>query len=206
MIAADGAWTAWSPWDNYCLRVNARAIPATRVRTCTNPPPLLGGEYCVGNAMETSSCLGNTWPFTEESSSRVLRFFACSGNNQFISHEVLMLNNQADWWPFNILQSSFNNPHCFLFTEKLTSISISPHTLLGTPESFLTKSLTLPVYYTFSVFLSESALWRYSLTVWCDPVIWQCCVTVMWKCDVGWHCGVLTRAWPYDWNGRAPGW
>ena len=51
--AIDGGWSAWSGWSA-CSDACSGLV--TRSRTCTNPAPLCGGAYCVGNNSENEWC------------------------------------------------------------------------------------------------------------------------------------------------------
>ncbi|CAP37084.2 Protein CBR-UNC-5 [Caenorhabditis briggsae] len=69
-IYVDGGWSEWSPWIGTChvdcplLRQHAHRIrdPQSvlphqrRTRTCNNPAPLNGGEYCKGEEEMTRNC------------------------------------------------------------------------------------------------------------------------------------------------------
>lgn len=44
MLSVDGNWSDWSEWHE------------CRNRTCNNPEPQLGGEYCDGNDLEDIKC------------------------------------------------------------------------------------------------------------------------------------------------------
>lgn len=54
--AVNGGWTKFSAWQScsepkYCFQGVTK-----RMRMCTNPPPLNGGDECVGLAVEESEC------------------------------------------------------------------------------------------------------------------------------------------------------
>ncbi|KAL3870731.1 hypothetical protein ACJMK2_038775 [Sinanodonta woodiana] len=53
-----GGWTAWGSWTS-CTSTCGRGIQ-DRVRTCTNPAPSNGGNYCDGNGMEYKQCQINS--------------------------------------------------------------------------------------------------------------------------------------------------
>ncbi|CAI2351792.1 unnamed protein product [Caenorhabditis sp. 36 PRJEB53466] len=69
-VYVDGGWSEWSPWIGTChvdcplLRQHAHRIRdpdavlphQRRTRTCNNPAPLNGGEYCKGEEEMTRSC------------------------------------------------------------------------------------------------------------------------------------------------------
>uniref|UniRef100_A0A8R1IJ58 Ig-like domain-containing protein n=1 Tax=Caenorhabditis japonica TaxID=281687 RepID=A0A8R1IJ58_CAEJA len=69
-IYVDGGWSEWSPWIGTChvdcplLRQHAHRIRnphevlphQRRTRTCNNPAPLNGGEYCKGEEEMTRHC------------------------------------------------------------------------------------------------------------------------------------------------------
>ena len=57
--AQDGGWTDWTAWSS-CSRT-CKPPPGdlalkTRQRTCSNPPPALGGEDCKGLADDVELC------------------------------------------------------------------------------------------------------------------------------------------------------
>eukprot|EP00794_Sanderia_malayensis_P005433 gene5433-6112_t len=48
----DGQWTKWSDWSR-CHPIHCKKV---RTRNCSEPVPLHGGRYCLGQAMEHSAC------------------------------------------------------------------------------------------------------------------------------------------------------
>ena len=50
-FTANGIWTEWSQLTKCSPGVSGcrEGITYVRNRTCTNPPPYLGGDYCAGN-------------------------------------------------------------------------------------------------------------------------------------------------------------
>ena len=54
ILFADGGWTRWTPWTT-CSRRCGGGIQ-TRSRSCTNPQPSNGGEYCEGKSLERRPC------------------------------------------------------------------------------------------------------------------------------------------------------
>ena len=50
----DGAWTTWTDWSTCSLTCGIGSY--SRTRSCSNPYPTSGGQDCVGEARETSSC------------------------------------------------------------------------------------------------------------------------------------------------------
>ncbi|XP_045165423.2 coadhesin-like [Mercenaria mercenaria] len=50
----NGNWTNWFPWSP--CSVSCGTGTKSRLRTCSNPKPLHGGDYCVGEFEETSTC------------------------------------------------------------------------------------------------------------------------------------------------------
>ncbi|XP_027036187.1 uncharacterized protein LOC113664759 [Pocillopora damicornis] len=50
----DGNWTRWTPWTT-CTRKCGGGVQS-RLRSCTNPQPSSGGQYCVGKASDTRMC------------------------------------------------------------------------------------------------------------------------------------------------------
>ncbi|CAM1331978.1 UNC5C (predicted) [Pycnogonum litorale] len=59
--AIDGSWTSWSSWSTCGPDCNNR-----RHRTCANPKPSNGGQYCPGKAVATSTCTGGMCRVTED--------------------------------------------------------------------------------------------------------------------------------------------
>ena len=56
MTPQDGAYTSWSDWS-LCSTTCGEGI-MTRIRTCTNPPPMYGGSDCfaTGSAFQQKPC------------------------------------------------------------------------------------------------------------------------------------------------------
>ncbi|XP_064608634.1 uncharacterized protein LOC135472859 isoform X2 [Liolophura sinensis] len=52
--AADGHWSAWSPWGQ--CSVSCGNGKKSRFRMCDNPPPMNGGDFCVGDPVEWTPC------------------------------------------------------------------------------------------------------------------------------------------------------
>lgn len=52
----DGGWSDWSSWGE-CSKSCGHG-QETRTRTCTNPPPQHGGNYCLGVGLESRKCIG----------------------------------------------------------------------------------------------------------------------------------------------------
>ena len=53
--AVDEAWTEWSQWSK--CDVSCGHGTSTRTRSCTNPPPIQGGDDCQGPSQEVSECV-----------------------------------------------------------------------------------------------------------------------------------------------------
>ena len=49
-----GGWTSWSVWSGCSVSCGQGQI--TRLRSCTNPSPVHGGQNCVGDASQQSNC------------------------------------------------------------------------------------------------------------------------------------------------------
>ncbi|CAG2239285.1 Hemicentin-1,Coadhesin,Adhesion G protein-coupled receptor B3,Thrombospondin-2,Thrombospondin-1,Mucin-like protein,Adhesion G protein-coupled receptor B1 [Mytilus edulis] len=56
----DGNWSGWSEWEE--CSVSCGGGLKTRNRTCTQPEPLFGGKYCIGNDTNISECADNPCP------------------------------------------------------------------------------------------------------------------------------------------------
>ena len=56
----DGAWSAWEGWG--LCDVTCGSGSRARTRRCDAPPPKHGGDYCPGDAVQTSTCVLNTCP------------------------------------------------------------------------------------------------------------------------------------------------
>lgn len=52
-ILGNGNFTAWSAWTE-CPKCGQGI--RSRVRTCTNPPPINGGKDCEGAGKQTIAC------------------------------------------------------------------------------------------------------------------------------------------------------
>ncbi|XP_071944549.1 uncharacterized protein [Antedon mediterranea] len=57
-----GEWSPWTPWSNCTAECEGGEM--SRKRTCSNPPPKNGGQYCNGSSEETKTC--NVAPCEEE--------------------------------------------------------------------------------------------------------------------------------------------
>ena len=57
LTLANGIWSEWSPLMNCSNTTAACGSNSTwyRTRTCTNPKPYLGGEYCPGSDTQAIS-------------------------------------------------------------------------------------------------------------------------------------------------------
>ncbi|XP_022801546.1 uncharacterized protein LOC111339216 [Stylophora pistillata] len=55
-----GRWSAWQSWSS-CSRSCGRGSQL-RTRTCSNPPPRNGGNYCRGSNSQRRSCSSNRCP------------------------------------------------------------------------------------------------------------------------------------------------
>lgn len=58
--AVNGGWSNWGAWSS-CTVTCGRGTQ-TRMRTCTNPPPAIGGADCRGISSQTQSCNTNGCP------------------------------------------------------------------------------------------------------------------------------------------------
>ncbi|XP_078342697.1 uncharacterized protein LOC144628471 isoform X5 [Oculina patagonica] len=56
----DGGWSNWGAWGSCTLTCGSGT--QTRTRTCTNPPPAIGGADCQGNSSQSQSCNTNGCP------------------------------------------------------------------------------------------------------------------------------------------------
>ena len=57
--AQDGVWTEWTPWtscSHTCKPPPGELALKYRYRTCSNPPPALGGEDCKGHQDDVELC------------------------------------------------------------------------------------------------------------------------------------------------------
>ena len=50
IFKVNGKWTEWSQWTS-----DSPSNQIIRSRTCTNPPPQFGGQFCSGNDFEAQS-------------------------------------------------------------------------------------------------------------------------------------------------------
>ncbi|KAK7604348.1 hypothetical protein V9T40_005534 [Parthenolecanium corni] len=56
-LAVNGGWGPWSQWSEcsaHCGRGTSK-----RSRACNNPPPLNGGSFCSGPALQETKCISN---------------------------------------------------------------------------------------------------------------------------------------------------
>ena len=53
-ITVDGGWTPWTSWG----KCSTTCGPGTsyRTRTCSNPHPTRGGNYCAGSWVDSQTC------------------------------------------------------------------------------------------------------------------------------------------------------
>jgi hypothetical protein len=49
-----GEWSTWSPWAE-CTVICGGGV-RIRSRSCTDPPPQNGGDYCEGMAVDSEQC------------------------------------------------------------------------------------------------------------------------------------------------------
>ena len=54
ITTVNGGWSEWSSWSD-CSNKCGRGIKR-RIRTCTHPEPVNGGDACQGNAMQKTEC------------------------------------------------------------------------------------------------------------------------------------------------------
>ncbi|KAL4226068.1 Hemicentin-1 [Mactra antiquata] len=54
----NGGWSDWRDW--FACSATCGNGTQSRIRTCSNPRPQYGGEYCVGNIDETRDCTSQT--------------------------------------------------------------------------------------------------------------------------------------------------
>ncbi|XP_072169938.1 LOW QUALITY PROTEIN: uncharacterized protein [Diadema setosum] len=54
----DGNWGSWGEWSDCSQTCDSSALMGTRQRnrTCSNPAPILDGQYCEGNRTEFGAC------------------------------------------------------------------------------------------------------------------------------------------------------
>ena len=58
MVLVDGMWSSWTEWSSCSLQANSIDCSGTdklvRNRTCTDPAPNIGGDYCPGANVTTT--------------------------------------------------------------------------------------------------------------------------------------------------------
>ena len=54
IFTVHGGWSEWSDWTNCSALCNG--VMRNRSRSCSDPEPLYGGDYCVGNATASEVC------------------------------------------------------------------------------------------------------------------------------------------------------
>jgi len=59
----DGGWSVWAGWGG--CDVTCGSGTKSRTRTCDDPIPAHGGEYCLGINIDTVVCLVDTCPGIE---------------------------------------------------------------------------------------------------------------------------------------------
>lgn len=59
---AIGEWSEWGTWKSCEMPSDSTGVYGTgtkiRERSCDSPPPVCGGDFCVGNSNETGNCRG----------------------------------------------------------------------------------------------------------------------------------------------------
>lgn len=55
VFPVNGVWSSWSDWSDCSLTCNNGT--RSRRRTCTNPSPRYGGEYCIGISQTIKTCI-----------------------------------------------------------------------------------------------------------------------------------------------------
>ena len=59
---AIGEWGDWEPWESCERSPESSSLYGTgtrkRKRYCDDPPPVCGGDFCVGTNNETGNCRG----------------------------------------------------------------------------------------------------------------------------------------------------
>ncbi|XP_060580092.1 tenascin-like, partial [Ruditapes philippinarum] len=56
-VAVDGIWGNWTPWSACSPTCGDSSGQQTRSRSCNNPPPSNGGQYCIGSSSDTQPCI-----------------------------------------------------------------------------------------------------------------------------------------------------
>ena len=56
MILVDGGWTEWSDWTACSKKCGEGGGFKSRIRSCSDPPPLNGGSYCEGDHFDVQPC------------------------------------------------------------------------------------------------------------------------------------------------------
>ena len=51
-----GGWTTWPNWTTCPVSCGKEAALLSRSRTCSDPEPEWGGEYCVGESSDEQYC------------------------------------------------------------------------------------------------------------------------------------------------------
>jgi len=59
-ISVDGIWSSWTAWNDCDSTCGGGR--QSRNRTCTEPAPQYGGDYCSGNDTDVSTCNDNLCP------------------------------------------------------------------------------------------------------------------------------------------------
>ena len=60
IILVDGGWTEWSDWEACNKKCGEGGGAQTRLRSCSDPPPLNGGRDCDGDYFDVQAC--NNFP------------------------------------------------------------------------------------------------------------------------------------------------
>ncbi|EDO48338.1 predicted protein, partial [Nematostella vectensis] len=55
MLRSDGNWSVWGAWS--ACSVTCGSGQKTRRRACNNPAPSNGGQQCLGDDVESGSCM-----------------------------------------------------------------------------------------------------------------------------------------------------
>lgn len=61
-MIVNGYWSQWSTWES--CSVTCGGGNQSRDRTCTEPAPQYGGDYCNGNSTSVKSCSEMPCPST----------------------------------------------------------------------------------------------------------------------------------------------